>query len=78
MLIWKGEITLKDQNPKITEFLEELTKDKFEISVNEAFDKGLCVNCLEPAIPKCYSGAGLREYEISGLCEKCFDDLFDY
>lgn len=35
--------------------------------------KGLCINCHEPALPKCYSEEGRREYAISGMCEKCFD-----
>lgn len=36
---------------------------------------GLCINCHEPALKKCYSEAGRREYSISGMCEKCFDAL---
>lgn len=34
---------------------------------------GLCISCNEPALPKCYSEAGVREYGISGMCEECFD-----
>ncbi len=36
--------------------------------------EGLCVACREPAIPKCRTDAGRREYRISGMCEKCFDE----
>lgn len=39
-------------------------------------DKGLCIDCGEPAIPKCYSAAGRKEYAISGLCEVCYDNMF--
>ena len=42
----------------------------------EALEKGLCTICGEPARAKCYSAAGLREYAISGSCEKCFDAMF--
>lgn len=35
---------------------------------------GLCISCHKPALPRCYSEAGRREYSISGLCEKCFDE----
>ena len=38
---------------------------------------GLCVSCGEPALRKCYSEAGRREYSISGMCEKCFDAMFE-
>lgn len=38
--------------------------------------EGLCVGCGEPALPKCYSEAGVREYRISGQCEPCFDAMF--
>ena len=39
--------------------------------------KGLCIDCKEPAIPKCYSQAGISEYRISGLCEECYDKIFE-
>ena len=38
--------------------------------------EGKCVSCREPAIAKCYSPAGRKEYAISGMCEPCFDNLF--
>ena len=34
----------------------------------------LCIVCGKPAIENCYSDAGLREVEITGMCEKCFDE----
>jgi hypothetical protein len=42
---------------------------------DEAVAKGICIDCKEPALAKCYSDAGRREYRISGLCEKCFDSI---
>ena len=41
----------------------------------EVHKKGICINCGEEALPKCYSEAGIREYSISGLCELCFDRI---
>jgi len=35
---------------------------------------GMCISCRQPALPKCYSDAGRREYAISGMCEQCFDE----
>ena len=57
-------------------------KDKFAISIynmspDYAIEKGICIDCGLPALERCYSKAGLKEYYISGLCEKCFDKIFD-
>ena len=54
---------------------DRLAKNTFGITKKEAQTKEICVGCKEPAIPKCYSEAGIREYRISGLCEKCFDKI---
>jgi hypothetical protein len=39
--------------------------------------KGLCIKCGLEALPRCYSIAGVQEFHISGMCEKCFDSLYD-
>jgi len=67
---------IEGQNPELTRIAEELCKDMHGITNAEAFSKGICVECKEPALPKCYSEAGRREYRISGMCEKCFDAAF--
>jgi hypothetical protein len=36
----------------------------------------LCIQCKQPAIPRCHSEAGRREFAISGMCEVCFDAMF--
>lgn len=59
----------------IQEFTNRLAEDTFGMTKEEAQAEGLCINCRERAIPKCYSEAGKREYKISGLCEKCFDEI---
>lgn len=51
-------------------------KELYGITKEEAHEKGICVDCKEPALPKCYSVAGRDEYRISGLCEQCFDAMF--
>lgn len=48
--------------------------NRIELAAQGLSRDGLCISCHEPAIPKCYSEAGRREYSISGLCEKCFDE----
>ena len=56
--------------------LEDQIKTETGMSPTEAKAKGLCVECKEPALPKCYSADGRGEYYISGVCEKCFDEMF--
>jgi hypothetical protein len=46
-------------------------------SPREARALGLCPSCGEEALPKCYSPEGRREVEITGLCEPCWDKLFE-
>ena len=52
-----------------------LAKDLFGMTKKEAIKKGICLDCKQPAMSYCYSDAGVREYKISGLCEKCFDQI---
>lgn len=62
---------------------EELAKVKSELA-SQLFGpdhadnraSGLCIQCKLPALPRCYSKAGRKEFSISGLCEVCFDELF--
>lgn len=57
----------------LEEFKDNLAKDLYGMTKSEAHFKGICIRCGEPALPKCYTEAGRREYQISGLCESCFD-----
>ena len=51
--------------------LVEHLKDTLEESCK------ICFQCGRIAKEHCYSEAGLREVEISGLCEECYDKLFE-
>lgn len=64
-------------NNTLNNIANSLSKTVFGISREEALSTGICVQCRQPAIPNCYSPAGRREYAISGLCEKCFDSIFE-
>ena len=59
------------------DFLDQLAVRLFGVTASHAQDKGICINCKEVALPKCYSEAGRREYLISGMCEQCFDKITD-
>ena len=58
--------------------LQEL-KDKLSIDATgmtkaEAVERNICIMCKKP--PTFQTLAGIREYNISGMCEPCFDSLF--
>jgi hypothetical protein len=55
---------------------DDLAREAFNMTPNVAKEKGICLKCKQPALPKCYSEAGRREFAISGICEPCFDELF--
>jgi hypothetical protein len=57
------------------DFKDGLSRECYGETTAEAQEKGLCIQCKEPALSKCYSEAGRREYQISGLCEVCFDEI---
>jgi len=56
-------------------FKDNISHQLYGITKSEACELGVCVQCKEEALPKCYSEAGRKEYKISGLCEKCFDEI---
>lgn len=54
-----------------------IAKEAFGITPDDAKAKGICIRCQKEAKPRCYSPAGLREYNNSGMCEFCFDLVTD-
>ena len=61
----------------LNDLKKTLAEEAGLLSKEEAHKTGVCVQCRQPALPKCYSDAGRREYNISGMCEQCFDSLFE-
>lgn len=59
----------------LQEMKDSFSKNLFGMTKDKATTKGICIQCKEEALPKCYSDAGRKEYYISGLCEKCFDEI---
>ena len=64
-------------------------KQIFGMTLQDAHSEGICIRCQEPALvmsadgtskynPELFhSQAGKQEWNISGMCEKCFDSLFE-
>lgn len=63
--------------PNLQDFKDNLSRAATGMTKAEALEKGICINCKLPdPLSRCYSEGGRREYYISGMCEKCFDELF--
>jgi hypothetical protein len=59
--------------------LEQFKKDMARLAFGAAPADvpGCCIQCREPFSDKnVFTDAGRRETKISGLCEKCWDELF--
>ena len=72
--IWTDEVE-ESAAQQLDDFKAALAIDTFGMTLEAAQAKGICIDCRQPALPRCYSDAGRREYKISGLCEKCFDTI---
>jgi hypothetical protein len=55
------------------DFVERGYREAFGETREEAQDKRVCVSCKQH--PTFTTEAGRREYEISGLCEPCWDRI---
>ena len=56
-----------NKSPK--EVSESIAKSVYGKTNAQAQQSSLCLECKQPALPRCYSEAGKREFVISGLCE---------
>ncbi len=59
----------------LDKFKDETARAAFGITKAEAINRNVCINCKQP--PKFYTEMGRKEYDISGLCEFCFDLICD-
>uniref|UniRef100_A0A6M3KYN1 Uncharacterized protein n=1 Tax=viral metagenome TaxID=1070528 RepID=A0A6M3KYN1_9ZZZZ len=69
--------TLYPTDTDLQGFKDRLAIDLYGQTTAQATQTDLCIQCKEPALDKCYSDAGRSEYRISGLCEQCFDNIFE-
>ena len=54
---------------------DELARNAYGMTAQEAWAKNICIKCKDPAPAKCHTEAGRDEYRISALCEDCFDAM---
>lgn len=56
------------------ELADELGTMLYNMTPDEAIEQGICIRCKE--LPTFYSKAGVDEYQLTGMCERCFDEEF--
>ena len=70
------------------DIVNRMAKQTFGMTIEDAHSRGICIRCQEPALVEIdgviqhspelfYSEEGKKEWNISSMCEKCFDSLFD-
>jgi hypothetical protein len=58
----------------IDELMNELGNILYGMVPSEAINQGICIKCKKP--PQFKTPAGEDEYQLSALCEYCFDEEF--
>jgi hypothetical protein len=62
--------------PAIQNFLDNLAKSAFGRTAPEAIEKRICTVCGQ-AVTGFKNEVSVREYQITGYCQKCQDDVFE-
>jgi hypothetical protein len=66
-----------ERDKGIQNFIDKFAKKSFGRSQTEAKEKKICVFCGEEIKMEDFKDQlSIKEYEISGLCQKCQDDTF--
>jgi len=63
------------RSKELQNFLDKFTKDSFGKSQSECQKETICVFCHEK-ITGFRNKISEKEYKISGLCQKCQDEVF--
>ncbi len=53
---------------------DDLGRQAFGMTKAEAHAQRICISCKQP--PTFSTDAGRREYQITAVCEPCFDKMF--
>jgi hypothetical protein len=64
-----------EKNENLEQFVDDFTKRNFGRTLSESQKQKVCVGCGKP-IKGFKDVLSQREYEISGLCQECQDDVF--
>ena len=66
-----------ERTKKLQSFLDNFAKKQFGVSQTGAKEEGICVFCHEEIDMEDFrDGLSIKEFKISGLCQKCQDKTF--
>lgn len=60
---------------KLKEILNNIAINQFGMTKEQAIEQNICISCKK--LPEFYSEDGRKEYKITGLCEYCYDRMWD-
>ena len=66
----------EDKHPAIKFLIDQNATAIYGRPTSGALALGICVSCAEDA-SSFHSEIAKREYKISGLCERCQDEIFN-
>jgi hypothetical protein len=83
----RGDFEAETDPTALQQLQDNLANEIFGQTKAQAQDKNVCISCNQPIYiqwdskaqgpGRVYSSAGEKEYSLSGLCEYCFDKVFD-
>lgn len=59
---------------QVNDLKNRLAVELFGMKTEEAIEQNICISCKKP--PKFNTKDGEAEYQLSALCEECFDEEF--
>jgi len=63
------------RSKKVQEMVDKAAKSAFGMTLSEAIEKRICPFCKQKIGPF-QDALSEKEYAISGLCQKCQDEIF--
>ena len=69
-------MSFQDKHPALQFMIDQSSTAPYGRPTSGALALGICVSCAEDA-SSFHSEIAKREYQISGLCERCQDEIFN-
>ena len=54
---------------------DDLARKGFGMTLDEAHAQQICIHCKNPIKDRLINEVSRKEYEMSGLCDRCFDEI---
>ena len=66
-----------NRTPGFQESFDAVTRQIFGKTVKEAQEQGKCITCGQVVHPEVYTEVARDEFEISGMCSDCQEEVFE-